>query len=141
MDFEHTQPIARPADDVFAYLADFENNPTWQGGMVRCTWDGPERGVGATYSQEARFLGRPILTTFRVTALDPGRSISIESIQSTFPIQVTRSVEPDGQGCIVRAHVRGQPTGLLKLFSGMVPRSIRKDYAELQAQLESAGDP
>jgi hypothetical protein len=138
MDFTHTQRIERPAGEVFAFVADFENNPTWQGGMVRCTWDGPERGVGSTYSQEARFFGRPILTTFRVTALDPGRSISIESIQSTFPIQVTRTVALKDGGCTVTAHVRGQPTGLLKLFSAMVPRSIRKDYAALQAQLESS---
>ncbi len=141
MDFTHQVRIARPADAVFAYLADFENNPRWQGGMERCTWDGEGRGVGATYSQEARFFGRPIHTSFRVTALEPGRSVSIESVVSTFPIQVTRSVEPDGDGCVVTAHVRGQPTGLLKLMSGMAKRSIRADYARLKALLEEGAGP
>lgn len=136
MDFRHEEHIQRPADEVFSFIADFANNPQWQGGMERCTWDGEARGVGATYSQEARFFGRPIRTTFRVTAVDPGRSISIESIVSTFPIQVTRSVAPADGGCVVTAHVRGQPTGLLKLMSGMAARSIRKDYAALKALLE-----
>jgi len=137
MDVIHREAIGRPADEVFAFVADFANNPRWQGGMERCTWDGDARGVGATYRQEARFLGRSILTTFRVTAVEPGRSISIESLQSTFPIQVTRRVESTDDGCVVIAHVRGQPTGLLKLMSGLAARSIRKDYAALKALLEA----
>ena len=43
---------------------------------------------------------------------------------------------PTFGGCVVTAHVRGQPTGLLKLMSGMAARSIRKDYAALKALLE-----
>lgn len=138
MDFTHQIQIDQIPDHVFEYLSEFENNPRWQGGMVSCHWTSDEKfEVGSTYSQEARFLGMPILTEFRVTAYEPGRSISIESTKSTFPIQVTRSVEPTEGGCLVTAHVRGQPTGLLKLFSGMVPRSIRKDYARLKEILES----
>lgn len=138
VDFEHTVDIERPADEVFAWLADFENNPKWQSGMVACRWTSAEPMVeGATYVQEARFLGRRIDTHFVVTAVEPGRCISIESTQSTFPIQVTRRVEPTADGCRVTAHVRGQPTGLLKLFSGMVPRSVTRDYARLKALLEA----
>ncbi len=140
LDFKHSIDVRRPAAEVFAYLAEFENNPAWQGGMQSCRWTSDDTMVvGATYVQEARFLGRRIDTHFRVSELVPGRSISIESTQSTFPIQVTRSVDPTGEGsCQVTAHVRGQPTGLLKLFSGMVKKSIRKDYAALKAKLESA---
>jgi len=137
MDFKHSVDIDKPADEVFAYLADFENNPAWQGGMVACHWTSEEHGpVGSTYQQEARFFGRPILTDFVVTEFEAGRRISIESTKSTFPIQVTRSVEAREGGCTVTAHVRGQPTGLLKLFSGMVPKSVSKDYAALKKLLE-----
>jgi len=137
MDFKHTIPVARPADEVFAFVSDSSNNPQWQNGMQSCTWtsDGPI-AVGSTYDQKARFMGRDIVSRFVVTDLQPGRSISIETTESTFPIQVTRSVEPDGDGCSVTAHIRGQPTGLLKLFSGMVPMGVRKDYSKLKALLE-----
>lgn len=137
IDFTHSIEIERPADEVFAYVADFENNPRWQGGMVACQWTSDERMVeGATYQQEARFFGRPIHTHFRVTAVETGRSISIESTQSTFPIQVTRTVEPTAHGCRVTAHIRGQPTGVLRLFSGLVRRSVARDYAALKRLLE-----
>ncbi|MEM6993879.1 MAG: hypothetical protein AAF721_25425, partial [Myxococcota bacterium] len=110
-----------------------------QGGMQSCRWTSDERlAVGSTYMQEAKFFGRKIETHFRVTEYEPGQRISIESTVSTFPIQVTRSVEALGDDrCRVSAHVRGQPTGLLKLFSGMVKRSVAKDYAKLKVMLES----
>lgn len=139
VDVEHQVTIARPAAAVFGFVADFENNPRWQKGMVACRWTSEARMVpGATYVQEARFFGRRIDTHFQVTAVEPGRSISIASTVSTFPIQVTRRVEAVEGGCRVIAHVRGQPTGLLKLFSGMVARSVAKDYAQLKRLLESS---
>lgn len=141
MELESTIEVDRPAREVFDYLADFENNPKWQGGMRSCRWtsEGPI-GVGSTYVQEARFLGRSIETHFRVTAFEAGRTVSIESTKSTFPIQVTRSVTPiDAQRCQVRAHVRGQPTGIVKLLSGMAKKMIAKDYAALKRVLEASG--
>ena len=139
LDFTHQIEIDRAAAEVFAYVADFENNPRWQAGMQSCTWTSPTKlETGSTYVQQARFFGRQIDTHFRVTAFEPDRSISIESTVSTFPIQVTRSVEALGDGrCRVTAHVRGQPTGVLRLFSGMVRKSIRRDYEKLKALLES----
>lgn len=139
LDFIHSIDIDRPAEAVFGYVADFENNPRWQGGMQACRWTSDERmAVGSTYVQQASFLGRRIDTHFRVSEYEAGRRISIESTQSTFPIQVTRSVEPrDDGGCRVTAHIRGQPTGLLRLFSGMVKKSVRKDYRTLKTTLEA----
>lgn len=104
-----------------------------------CEWTSEERAcVGATYAQQAAFMGRKIETHFRVTQYEAGHKVSIESTQSTFPIQVTRKVEAlDDGSCRVTAHVRGQPRGLMSLFSPMVRMSIRKDYAKLKAMLEA----
>ncbi len=139
-DFTHQIDIERDAAEVFAYVADFENNPRWQGGMQSCQWTSPTKmEPGSTYVQQAKFFGRQIDTHFEVTDVEPDRSISIASTVSTFPIQVTRSVEDLGDGrCRVTAHVRGQPTGVLRLFSGMVRKSIRKDYDKLKKLLESS---
>lgn len=137
--------IACPADAAFAVLSDFARNPEWQGGMVACRWTSPGGlALGATYGQEARFLGRAILTTFEVTALDPGRSVSIASIVSTFPIRVTRSVEPLGDdACRVTARVWGEPPWYLRLpgMAGMLQRSIQRDYAQLRELLEGGAAP
>lgn len=145
MDITSSVDIDRPAAEVFDYVADFANNPTWQGGMKRCTWlTEPPIGVGSRYEQEAAMMGRPIVSTFEVTGFEPGRSISIATIESTFPIRVTRTVEELADGrSRVTAHVGGGPTGPLArvgtpLMKKLVKRSVDGDYARLKQVLEAS---
>jgi uncharacterized membrane protein len=134
--------IHRPADEVFTFLADAENNPTWQRGMQRCQWTStPPIREGSTYEQEARMLGKPVTSTFEVVDLEPGRRITIRTIESSFPIEVTRSVEPVGEDrCIARARVTGDPSGVFRLATPLmrkiVERSVRGDYRRLKEHLE-----
>ena len=134
--------IMRPPEEVFAYITNFENNPKWQSGMVSCkfTSDGPV-DVGTTYEQVAKFLGRPITTTFKVTEFEPNRSIRFVSVISTFPLRILRSVRPIDGGTHVHAVIEGEPTGFLALFGPlldwMVAKSINSDYARLKEILEN----
>jgi hypothetical protein len=136
--------IARPAAEVFAYISNFELNPTWQGGMRECRFTSePPLRIGSTYDQVASFLGRRVESSFVVTALDPGASISIETTESTFPIRVTRSVEALGPGrSRATAVIEGGPGGVLRIFSPIMRvlagRSVRGDYRRLRALLEGA---
>jgi hypothetical protein len=113
MQMSGSAEIARPAAEVFAFVAEPENNPRWQSGMRECRWTTtPPRRVGSRYEQVASFLGRRIESTFEVTALDAGRSITIETRESTFPIRVTRSMRPLGDArCHVEALNEGGPGG------------------------------
>lgn len=135
--------VARPADEVFAYLADWSNNPQWQDGMVACTWTSePPLQVGSTYDQEARFLGRPIVSSFEVVEHEPGRRVRIVTTQSTMPLDITREVEPLDEGRTrVTATIRGGPEGLLSLADPLTERMVRRnveaDYARLKALLEA----
>jgi len=69
--------IDRPADDVFAFVSEFPNNPRWQRGQVSCSWTSdPPLRVGSTYDQHARFLGRDMVNHFEVIEHElegPGR--------------------------------------------------------------------
>jgi uncharacterized protein YndB with AHSA1/START domain len=137
--------IARPAPEVFDYVADMANNPRWQQGQESCTWTsaGPI-GVGSTYDQRARFLGREVVSSFEVVEYEPGRRIRIRTIESTMPLDITREVEPlDAGRARVTATIRGGPAGLLRLLDPltrrMVQRTVRSDYARLAALLGPAG--
>jgi uncharacterized membrane protein len=137
-----TLEIDRPADEVFAVISDFSRNPEWQGGMKSAHWTSePPTGVGSTYEQVARFLGRDVITTFEVVAFEPGRSVTIESRQSSFPITVTRSVEPLGPDRTrVSALIEGEPGRFFRLFGPllrfMAERSVKGDYERLRRLLE-----
>lgn len=139
--------VDRAASEAFAVLADFERNTQWQKGMRSCRWTSdPPLRQGSTYDQEAAFLGRRILTSFEVVRFEAGRLVKIESRQSSFPITVTRQVEPLGEGrCRVSALVEGDSSGLFKLaeplMRRMVEKSVRADYARLKDLLESEAAP
>ena len=102
--------IHRPAEAVFAYLTNFENNPKWQKGMKSCkfTSEGPV-GVGTTYQQVAGFLGKTIVTKLEVIEYEPNRLVKFVSRESTFPLRILRSVEPIEGGTHVHAARRRGP--------------------------------
>lgn len=136
--------VDRAAGEVFAVIADFSRNPEWQRGMKSAVWTSdPPVGVGSTYDQIARFLGREVTTSFEVVAYEPDRSITIESRASSFPIRVTRSVEPlSDTRCRVIANVSGEPGRFFRVFGPllerMAERSVRGDYERLKKILEDS---
>lgn len=135
--------LERAAPDVFGFIADMAKNPLWQRGQEECVWTSPPpHGVGSTYSQKARFMGKAIISEFEVVEFVPDRGIRFRSTSGTMPIDVTRSVEPiDDTSCTVEAVVRGEPAGLMGLLSPLtkwlVQASVRGDYRRLKALLES----
>jgi hypothetical protein len=142
VDLSATREIGRPAGVVFDFLADSSNNPKWQKGQRSCVWTSPPpHGLGSEYEQEARFLGRTVSTRFQVVEYDPGRSITIESIESSFPIRVRRSVEPIGPDrSRVTAGISGEPGGFFGLVGPalrrLAQRSVDADYDRLVKLLE-----
>lgn len=135
--------VDRPADEVFAYWSDWTNNPRWQQGMVACTWTSePPLRLGSTYDQEARFLGRPVRSSFEVVEYEPGRRVRIVSTAGTMPLDITREVEPRaGGGTTLHATIRGGPEGVLSMFDPltrrMVARNVEQDYERLRHLLDA----
>jgi hypothetical protein len=133
--------VERSADDVFAYVSDFENNPSWQRGMRSCQWTSPPpHGVGSTYDQVAHFLGKDVVSSFEVVEHEPGRRVKIASTAGPFPIVETRTVEPRGEGAAtLTAVVEGDASGFFRLagplLRTLVSRSVTGDYKRLAALL------
>lgn len=128
--------------EVWTFLSDASNNPKWQKGMRRCEWtsSGPI-ALGSTYEQDAMFMGRTVHNIFEVTDYRPPRSITITSTDGTFPIEVTRSVDPlDDKSCRARARITGGPTGIARAFDPvtqlLVTASVKRDYRRLKKLLE-----
>jgi len=76
--FHNTVTIARPTDEVFAFLADFGNIPAWNYAITRTvqTSPGPAR-VGATYRQ-TRTIPRHTEEAFEVTTFAPPSRLAIK---------------------------------------------------------------
>jgi hypothetical protein len=135
-----TREIERPAAEVFEFIAEVTNNPTWQKGMRHCEWISPApTGVGSQYRQRASFLGRTVVSVFEVIEFEPGSRIVIETIESTFPIRVERRVESiDKNFCRVFAEIEGGPSVprfLQGLIGKLAQRSVTGDYNRLVEHL------
>ena len=123
-------------------VADMSRNPDWQRGMRECVWTSePPLRLGSTYDQVAKFLGRRIVTSFEVTEFVPDSRIRIESTRSTFPLDITRTVESLASNrCRVSALVKGEPGRMFvivgPLMRAMVGHSVRRDYLALKSLLE-----
>lgn len=131
-----------PANEVFEFISNFENNPRWQSGIqeARFTSEGP-LGIGSTYEQSSKFLGRRIQTSFEVIAYEPRAMVKARSTSGSFPITFTRSVESLEEGTRVTAVIEGDASGFFRLaeplLNRMVERQINADYAALKELLES----
>ncbi|MGP4081726.1 SRPBCC family protein [Pseudalkalibacillus sp. R45] len=136
-----TKTIEQPPEKVFTYIANFENNPKWQKGIIEAKFTTNEPlQVGSTYDQVAKFLGKRIITTFRVVAYEENEKIKITSVKSTFPITVTRTVEPFNGATKVTTIVEGDASKVFKItqpiMKKMVEKSVKTDYENLKKQLE-----
>lgn len=133
--------IDLPADEVFAYVADFSNNPAWQSGVEAADWTSPPPiQAGSTFDQTVRF--RNIVTSYEITAFQPGHSITTVSGKgATIPTTVTRTVMPVGENrCRVTVDLTAQPRLIRRLIKPLLRKMIRDsvetDYRRLKRLLE-----
>ena len=94
MQFENTVTIRRPAEDVFMFLADFENVPSWNHAIQSTTKTSPGPvGVGSTYRQIRSEPSRRE-EGFEVTVFEPTRRLTIDGEIGPFHARVDYRLEP-----------------------------------------------
>ncbi|WP_435334909.1 SRPBCC family protein [Haloarchaeobius sp. TZWWS8] len=134
--------IRRPPTDVFAYVANFENDPDWKSAVrsVTRTSDGP-LNVGSTFEQTAGFMGKSVVIPYEVTEFDPGTEIRYESTGGPFPVDIVRRVEPVAEGAQFTTDITAASENFFDLAKPVLQRvgaeHVRGDLAVLKAYLES----
>jgi len=134
--------IDRQAGEVFDYISNFENNPHWQRGANEARFiTNPPLRNGSRFEQVADHRGRSIVTRFEVIDYEPGRSITIKSIESDIQTQVTRRVEPLGdRRTRVTADIQTEPAGMTRFLGPILRRfaqqAVDADYQRLKELLE-----
>ena len=68
---KRTVSVDKDSTLVFDYLADFANAVEWDSGTVACTRSSGDGGVGTTYTNTSKFMGRETDLTYVVEALEP----------------------------------------------------------------------
>ena len=129
--FENSVTIQRPIEEVFAYLADFENTPRWNYTIeeTRKTSPGPV-GVGATYRQ-TRTIPRRSEEMFVIIAFDPVHELAIQGQIGPFRALASYRLEPAGRATRLLNRVDIEPSSvLLRPFASLATSSVKSAVAQ-----------
>jgi uncharacterized membrane protein len=135
--------IERDPDEVFAFVADAANNPSWRKNVVRTEWldDGPMR-VGRRGRQTARLLAREWTVEAEVVEWDPPEGAAWRAVQGRVKVRSWVRVVREGSGARVSGGADGGFTGPLGAMltrlalPGMI-RQAQADLESLRARLEA----
>ena len=136
-----TLEIARSPDEVFAALTDLDRLPEWQESALESRCDGPFE-AGARIYERRRALGREVENELEVTTFEPGRRLSLTTVDGPVPFTVDHQlVEQDGGGStFLHVIAEGKPGSFMKLAEPMLKRhaerELQGDFERLKQQLE-----
>ena len=141
---ETTLEIRRPVREVFAFVADQTNAPTWQAGLyeVRRLTDGPI-GVGTEHEFVRKFAGRELASTNRFVDYEDGRYVEFEIPEGWLTGRASYLAEASPDGTVLTSRVQLSGRGPVAVFEPVLRRLLardsRKDEAKLKLLLE--GEP
>ena len=124
--FQNTVTIRRPVEDVFAFLADFENVPKWNKAILRTrkTSPGPV-GVGTTYRQ-VRTVPSTSEEGFDMTGFEPPRRLEVHGDIGPFAATIGYVLAPMGDSTQLTNAVDLAPSsGALRLLAPLAAFRVK----------------
>ena len=134
--------IARPREEVAAYVADPDNTTAWYSNIKAVEWQTPPPlSVGTRVAFVAKFLGRRLAYTFEIREHAPGERLVMSTAQGPFPMETTYTWEDAGPGATrMTLRNRGEPSGFKKVaapvMAAAMRRAMTKDLQRLSGILE-----
>ena len=131
--------IARPPDEVFAYLDQLERHGEWQEEIVssKLETEGPTR-VGSRATDTRRMPGGPRDISYEIVEHDPPRKTSFRGLEGPVRAVGTVSVEPldDGSRSRMTLEFDLEGYGIGKLLAPLARRQARKSIPNNQLKLK-----
>jgi len=125
--------IRRPAEEVYAFVADGLNNPKWRPAVTSISLASGEAGeAGAVYKQTiAGPGGGKVQGDYRVVEAVPGRRLRFEVIAGPARPVGLFEIEPQGTSARLTFSLGFEPKGLMRLMNGMIQRTMQAEVGNL----------
>ena len=127
-------------DAAYRYLADFTHAEEWDPGTQTCERTSGDGGVGTTYRNVSKFLGREVEITYTAAELAPPTRVHLRGTNEQFEGHDIFEIRALGRGSEVTYRAEMAFSGLAKLASPVVaaylPILAKKTVEELRACLD-----
>lgn len=133
--------INRVPEDVFAFVFEPANAAQWQEGVVLAefTSEGP-LGMGSTWRNVSKMIGREIDIEFEVTDYDPPHRLCYKSISGPVQTKTCVTFESQNGGTLMTFSGEGKPGGFFKMAEGILRKRLESQFEKnlnrLKALLE-----
>ena len=139
--YQEELEVARPLDEVFAFVGDFANTKDWDPGIADARNEtGKPVGVGTRYALDVVFNGRTLPMVYEVTGWDPPNRVVLNGEGSTVTAVDDIRFEATDTGTRIRYSADLRLKGLLKVvepfFKGKFDETIRKAMEGMKRALE-----
>jgi uncharacterized protein YndB with AHSA1/START domain len=136
MKVERTISIQRPPSDVFAYISDIRNDPSWHTDVVEVRSSTEAVEPGTVFNVRVKPSMGVSEGTMTVSRLEPGRLVEFQGRMGRMNPTVTNVCEPEASGTRVTRRVQLEPPGLMRLMSPMIASKIGKANEGFLANLK-----
>ena len=136
--------IARAVDEVFAFVSDARNRPSWDDSVDSEELTSAEPiGVGSTVRTRMRSMGRDYEIGWEIVEHEPPTRQRIESTSGPFSTTLVYDLTGNSDETSLRFSVTGRPTGPLRLMQPLIARATQRNldngFARLKEMLETRG--
>lgn len=126
MKVERSISIARPPEEVFSYIADVRNDPTWHTDVLEVHSSTDVIGMGTVFNVKVKPSMGVSEGTMTVSRFEPGTLIEFHGRMGKMDPTVTNICEQDAQGTRVTRRVEIEPPGIMRMMTPLMTRMIGK---------------
>ena len=124
--------VPRPGPEVFAFLSDIANMPTWIPAVQRLDLvSGTAGAAGAEYTAAVDVGGSIRSGRLTIVRLDPPTGIGIRISASPIRIEGTVAIDDHGDASDVTVVLDAPTGGLLRLMDGQIAQALDGALEEL----------
>ncbi|MBX7159416.1 MAG: SRPBCC family protein [Acidimicrobiia bacterium] len=128
--------VDRPIGEVFEVASDFGRAGEWRKGIRDAGLVDPDPGVGARYTWVVKFGWQTMDLGGQLTEWDPPARFRWKPTAGPFPVAGGMDFVAEGTATRVRTFSNSEPTGLMKMLTGVMKRIGERQYRQELATLK-----
>ncbi len=138
MKLERTVETTASPAVVFAYLSDFTTTNEWDPGTVRTVLVSGDGGLGTTYENTSKFMGKETQLTYKVVEHRPDSVFALRGENSSVIAHDTMSITPTAHGSRLTYTADFTFKGIGKYVAPLLAPALKKLGDEAEEGLREA---